>query len=104
MKYGKHEVSVRDEATGKTKPIAEIEVITEATLDELVASVGADKIVANFLRQDTQDRANAARVDWKNGGARLAREAKIAAWTEELKAGTLSPEEYAKNMRAVFGK
>lgn len=88
MRYAKHDVSVRDEVTKKTTVVATIDVpAPDTTLEELQAEFTDADIAKNAVRQMTQDLANVARVDYKDGGLKAKRAEEVAGLAQAAAGG-----------------
>lgn len=77
--------------------VATVEVLDRASitdwqgaLDWLVTAYTTPQaVVENFIRQDTQDISNRARADYKTGGDRAAKEARLAELLTRVAQGDL---------------
>jgi len=100
-------VDKNGEAIVATVEVLDLETVKDwdEALDWLVSHyTTVETVVRNFVRQDTQDVANAARADYKTGGDRAAREARIDALTQRLLAGDVSAAGELKELMKKRGK
>lgn len=79
------------------REVARLEAEIPETIEEAVKLIGAERLLFNAVRQLKQDLANRAREDFKRGGDRLAREARVKELGERAKAG--DPEAMAEMIR-----